>query len=160
MDMTLWTLLALVLFLILMGFLKVPQWIGAKLDERSQHIANDLAQAQQLREEAQEILAQCKRKSAEAQKQADEILAQAQHEANSLLEQARIKMQDYVERRQKQAEDKISRAESEAIAQLKARVVDVATNAAESLMRATVGEKQSHDEQFDSALKEVRSRFK
>jgi len=159
MDMTLWTLLALVLFLILLVILKVPQWIAASLDGRSKRIAHELDEAQRLRQEAQNILEECKRNTAEAEKQAYEILDQAKNEAHALLEHAKTKMQDYVERRQKMAEEKISRAESEALASVKAQVVDVATNAAQHLMRKQGDENGIKDEQFEVSLKEVRARF-
>jgi len=158
MDMTLWTLLALVLFLALMVILKVPQWIGAQLDKRSQHIAERLGEAQRLRDEAQEILDECKRKTAEAEKQAHEIVAMAHNEAQALIEHAKQKMQDYVERRQKLAEEKIVRAESEALEQIKARVADIAIDAASHILREKTDKKNS-DEEFEASIKEVRTRF-
>jgi len=158
MDMTLWTLLALVLFLALMVVLKVPQWIGNQLDGRAKQIADSLAQAQALRDEAQSILDECKRKSAAAEKQADEIVDQAQHEAHALIEQAKQRMQDYVERRQKLAEEKIARAESEALEQVKARVTDVAIEAASHVLREKMDVGAS-DKQFEASLSEIKSRF-
>jgi len=158
MDMTLWTLLALVLFLALMVILKVPQWIALKLDGRARAIADELSEAKRLREEAQSILEECKRKTAEAGQQAHEMVESAHNEAQALVEQARQKMQEYVARRQQLAEEKIARAEMEAIEQVKTRVIDVAANAAANILRDGADEK-ARDEQFESSLKEVRARF-
>jgi len=159
MDMTLWTLLALVLFIALLVVLKVPQWIVARLDGRSKRIADELYEAKRLREEAQAILEECKRKTSEVEQQTHEILEQAKHEAQALLEEAKVKIQDYVERRQKLAEEKIVRAESEALASVKARVVDVAASAAERILREQTSEEETDKEQFEASLKEVRARF-
>jgi len=158
MDMTLWTLLALALFLALMVVLKVPQWIGLQLDGRAKRIADELAQAKHLREEAQAILEECKRKTAAAETQAQEMVAMAQNEAQALVEQARQKMQDYVTRRQQLAEEKISRAEAEALEQVKARVIDVAAGAAAQILREEVDGK-AHEEQFETSLTEVSTRL-
>jgi len=159
MDMTLWTLLALVLFIALLVILKVPQWIVAQLDGRARTIADELNEAKRLRQEAQAILDECKRKTAEAEQQTHEILEQAKHEAHALLEQTKMKMQEYVERRQKLVEEKIARAESEALASVKERVIDVATNAAERILREETAKEETDKEQFEASLKEVRARF-
>jgi len=158
MDMTLWTLVALLLFLALLVVLKVPQWIALKLDGRAKQIADDLAQAQNLREEAQSILEECKKRTAEAEQKAHEMVSIAQQEAQALVEQARQKMQEYVARRQQLAEEKIARAESEALDKVKKRVIDIATDAAAKILHENTNER-ARDEQFEASLKEVASRF-
>jgi len=53
-----WVLIAFVLFVALLIYLKAPARLTAMLDERSERIARELAEARKLREEAQALVAE------------------------------------------------------------------------------------------------------
>jgi F-type H+-transporting ATPase subunit b len=57
-DATFWALVALVIFLGLMVYLKVPGVVTATLDKRADAIRKELDDARRLREEAQTLLAE------------------------------------------------------------------------------------------------------
>ena len=75
MDATFFALVALVIFLGIVIYLKVPGMITRNLDARSDQIRNDLEDARRLREEAQELLAEYQRKRKEAEQEASDIVA-------------------------------------------------------------------------------------
>ena len=74
-------LLAFLLFVGLLIYLKVPGKLNGMLDERAKGIQSELDEARSLREEAQSILAEYERKQKEVQNQADQIVANAKEEA-------------------------------------------------------------------------------
>ena len=77
-------LLAFLLFVGLLIYLKVPGKLNGMLDERAKGIQSELDEARSLREEAQSILAEYERKQKEVQNQADQIVANAKEEEKLL----------------------------------------------------------------------------
>jgi F-type H+-transporting ATPase subunit b len=140
---TFWVGLA---FLVLIGaMLKmgVPAMITKSLDDRASAIRSELDQAKRLREEAAKLLADYRKKHAEAEAEAQSIIEGARREAENLAAETRKNLKESVERRTKQAEDKIARAEAQAVAEVRATAVDTAIAAAEKLLaeqaRGSVG---------------------
>ena len=81
MDATFWAFIGLILFLVLVAYLKVPGMMAKALDERADKIRDELAEAKRLREEAQHLLAEYQRKRKEAETEAAAIIAAAEREA-------------------------------------------------------------------------------
>ena len=113
-DATFFALVGLVLFFVLIAYLKVPRMLNASLDERADNIRDELAEAKRLREEAQHLLAEYQRKRKEAEADAANIIASAEREAAALTAEAKVKTEEFVARRTALSEQKISRAEAEA----------------------------------------------
>jgi len=155
---TFWALVALVLFLILLGALGVPSWIGRTLDHRAQRISDELEEARRLREEAQQLLAEYQRKRFEAEKEAEAIIEAAEREAKALTVEAREKTREYIERRNRMAEQKIARAEAEAVNTVRSTAVDLAIVAAEKVLSEEIDKKEA-DSLFRASLQEVKTRL-
>jgi F-type H+-transporting ATPase subunit b len=90
-DASFFALVGLVLFFVLVAYLKVPGMLAKSLDERAQNIQDELAEAKRLREEAQHLLAEYQRKRKEAEAEAAGIVAAAEREAAALTEEAKQK---------------------------------------------------------------------
>ncbi len=153
---TFWAFMALLVFLGLLVYLKVPGRIVAALDERSTKIRTQLEDARRLREEAQALLADYQRRRNEAESEAEAIVAQARREADALTEEARVRMQDFVTRRTKAVEARIAQAVAQAVSEGRNRAVDVATAAAARILgeqaQGTMG-----DQLIDRSIRSVRS---
>ena len=158
MDATFWALVALVIFIGILVYAKVPAMISKSLDARADRIRNELEEARKLREEAQQLLAEYQRKRKEAEKEAADIVAAAKREADMLAEDARQRTEEYVARRAALAETKIAQAEQDAVNEVRARAVDIAVEAAGRLLAERVDTKVS-GELFKSALKDVRGKM-
>ncbi len=128
-----WVLVAFILFVALMVYLKVPAMVAKMLDERSAKIAKDLDEARKLREEAQALLDSYKAKRGEAEQQAAGIVAQAKADAEEYAEEARKKLSESLERRTRQAEQKIAQAEAAAVKDVRNAAADLAIAAAAKL---------------------------
>jgi F-type H+-transporting ATPase subunit b len=135
-----YVLLGFIVFLCLLGYLGAHRTVLAGLDARGKAIADELAQAVKLREEASALLASFERKTAEAEANAAAIVAEARAQAERMASDAAERMSDFIARRTKQAETKIAFAEAQAAADVRAAAADQAAKAAEIVLRAeTVG---------------------
>ena len=64
---TMWAAIALLIFLGIMIYIKVPAMVSKSLDERAGRIQKELDEAKRLREEAQALLAEYQKKRKEAE---------------------------------------------------------------------------------------------
>jgi F-type H+-transporting ATPase subunit b len=137
-DAAFWALVALIIFLAAMVYLKVPRMVTTALDKRADTIQRELDEARRLREEAQSLLADYQRKSREAETEAEEIIEQAKREAEALTAESGRRLEEYVANRTRQAEEKIAQAEAQALQEVRALSADVAIAAAEKILAAKV----------------------
>ncbi|MDH6230231.1 F-type H+-transporting ATPase subunit b [Mesorhizobium soli] len=158
MDATFWALVALIIFVAVVIYMKVPGMISKSLDARADRIRNELEEARKLREEAQQLLAEFQRKRKEAEKEAADIVEAAKHEAELLVTEAKTKTEEYVARRAALAEQKISQAERDAINEVRSTAVDLAVEAARTLLASKVDSKADAD-LFKASLQQVKSKL-
>lgn len=138
--------LALVLFIGLLIYLKVPQSIAGMLDQRSQAIAKELHEARRLREEAEKLHAEYEAKRAAAESEAKAIVDAAKEQAVLVAEETRTAMMAAMARRERQAEERIASAEAKASDEVRAAAADAAIAAAERMIRERM------DDQAQAAL--------
>ena len=158
MDATFWATVALVIFLGVVFYFKVPAMITKSLDERANRIRAELEEARKLREEAQQLLAEYQRKRKDAEKDAGDIVAAAKREADVLVSEAKRKTEDYVTRRTALAEQKIVQAERDAINEVRAGAVDIAVEAARSILATRVDARTGAD-LFKASLQDVKTKL-
>jgi F-type H+-transporting ATPase subunit b len=133
-----WVLIAFLVFVGILLYVKVPAALAKGLDERAAAIAKELDEAKRLREEAQQILADYKRKTAAADAEAKAIVEEAKREAEAMAAETKKGLAESVERRTKLAEDKIARAEAQALSEVRATAVEAAIVAAERILKSKV----------------------
>jgi F-type H+-transporting ATPase subunit b len=134
-----WVAVAFVLFVALLVYMKVPTKVVALLDERAVRIAKELAEAKKLREEAQALLDEYRKRRIQAEKDAEDIVALARREAEAYAHETRVKLTETLERRTRQAEQKIAQAEQQAVKDVRTAATDVAIAAATELLGAAAG---------------------
>jgi F-type H+-transporting ATPase subunit b len=130
-----WLAVALAAFIGLLLYQKVFNKIGAALDNRAVEIRKQLEDARRLREEAETILKDYKRKQRDAEREAEDIIAQAKRDAEAYARETRAAFEEMLKRRAKLAEDKIARAEAQVIDEVRNRSVDIAIAAAQQLIK-------------------------
>ncbi|MGA0563219.1 ATP F0F1 synthase subunit B [Ancylobacter sp. VNQ12] len=155
---TFWVAVAFVIFMGILAKAGAFSGILAKLDARGDRIRQDLEEARRLKEEAQKLVAEYKRRQREAEAEAEAIISTAKVEAERLASEAKQKLEDLIVRRTKLAEQKIAQAEAQALADVKAAAADAAVKAAEVLLAANVvGD--TADRILASAVSEVKSKL-
>ena len=127
--------LALLMFIGLLVYLKVPATIMGMLDQRSQAIGHELHEARRLREEAEKLLAEYQAKRAAAEAEAKEIAATAKEQAALVAEETRASLQAAMARRERQADDRIASAGAKAADEVRAAAAEAAIAAAEKMLR-------------------------
>jgi F-type H+-transporting ATPase subunit b len=132
-----WVAVAFVMFFAGLLYIGVHKTIGSTLDKRSARIQSELDEAARLKNEALALLAEYKRKTANAEKEAAEIIESAKADAERLAAEAHAKLEDFVSRRTKMAETKIAQAEAQALAEVRSIAADVAAGAAEKVLALT-----------------------
>lgn len=155
---TVWATIALLIFIGITLYIKVPAMVSKSLDERAGRIRKELEEAKRLRDEAQALLAEYQNKRKEAEKEAAAIVEAARHEAAVLAEEAKKRTEDYVQRRTALAEQKIGQAEREAIAEVRSSAVDLAVEAARKVLGQKVDAKAGAD-LFKASLAEVKAKL-
>lgn len=152
-DPTFWVLVAFVVFVAAFSR-PIARAITAGLDKRSDKIRADLEEAENLLEEAQDLLAGYQRKQRDAAKESEAIVKRAREEAERLVIQGHERLEATVERRRKLALDHIAQAEAQAIDEVRARTVDVAIAAARDYLAETMTAKDA-DALVDQAIKDL-----
>jgi F-type H+-transporting ATPase subunit b len=128
------------------------------LDARSARIASDLSEAKRLREEAEAIVADYRKRQTAAEQEAKDIVSAAKADAERLAGEAKAKMEDFIARRTKMAETKIAQAEAQAIADVRAAAADVATSAAGAVL-ADLAKGSGADAFIKAGIDEVKAKL-
>lgn len=151
-------LVAFLLFVGVIVYLKVPGLVGGLLDKRAEGIRADLDEARALREEAQKVLAEYERRHKEVQATADRIVAKAREEAREAAEQAKADIAASVKRRLEAAEGQIEAAEAAAVRAVRERAVTVAVAAAADVLSGQMTKTESN-RLIDDAIAQVGDRL-
>ncbi|MEZ0167683.1 ATP F0F1 synthase subunit B [Microvirga sp. TS319] len=133
-----WVAVAFVIFWGILFYYGVPGKVLNQLDSRGKRIADELAEAKRLREDAEKLLREFESKRAAAEREAADIVSAAKDEAERLAHEAQEKMADFVKRRTATAEAKIAQAEAQASAEVRAAAVDAAIKASERVLREEI----------------------
>ena len=131
-----WVAVSFFLFVGVVLYLGVHKKIASALDARAAAIAKELEEAKRLREEAEKVLADYRRKQGDVAKETKGIIDLASKEAEILAAEARRSMKEQFERRMKLAEGKIARAEAEALREVRAAAAEAAVKAAQMVIAA------------------------
>jgi F-type H+-transporting ATPase subunit b len=153
-----WVLVAFILFVAVLVYLKVPGKVATMLDDRASKIASELAEAKRLREEAQALLAEYQKKRVDAERDAVNIIEQAKREAEAFAHEARAKLSETLDRRGRQAEQKIAQAEAQAIKEVRNIATDLAVAAAGHLI-GTTAKGQTGTKLVEDSISQVKSKL-
>jgi len=133
-DAEFWAVIALIIFLAIVVYLRVPGMVTKALDGQIKKIEDDLAEAAKLRSEAQALLDSYASKRSQAEAEAQGIVTAAREEADRLAREAATALEQLIQRRTRAVEEKITQAEQQAVAEVRGRSADVAVEAARVLL--------------------------
>jgi len=138
-DPEFWVLLAVIIFAAAV-WKPMRRAIVGSLDARAARISAELDEARKLRDEAEQLLAEYRRKEQEAAAEAELIIAHAREEAERIAAQAARNLEGALARRTQLAEERIAQAESKALEEIRAIAVDAAIAAARNVIVAEIDE--------------------
>jgi F-type H+-transporting ATPase subunit b len=129
-----WVAIAFVVFMGILLYIGVPKMLAKTLDARADGIKKDIDEARRLKEEAQALLADYKKRRDQADAEAAAIVEQAKREADAISRETQAALEESLKRRTRIAEEKIARAEAQAIADVRSAAIDAAVSASESVI--------------------------
>ena len=153
-----WVVVGLILFFVLITFLKVPTAATKALDDRAAKIQAALDEAERLRAEARALLDSLKARREDAEAQAVQMLKDAEAEARRLEAEAKVKLEEQIARRSALADRRITQAEQQAAAEVKAAAADLAAHIAETVLRGRL-EGMTSDPLVDRAMAQLGTRL-
>jgi F-type H+-transporting ATPase subunit b len=156
-DPETWVALAFVVFVVV-AFKPIKKGVTGGLDSRIGAIRREIEEAQKLREEAQHLLAEHRRKLREAMDDAKAVIEHAQEEAERLRQKAEADLEASMKRRQLAAEEKIAQAEARAVQEVRDQAVEIAVAATAKLMAEKV-DKDHAAALVDEAIRELPTRL-
>lgn len=156
-DAAFWAFVALIVFIGVVIYLKVPAMMTGALDARIRKIEEDINEAERLRAEAKALLDSYAKKRQEAEKEAEDIVLAAREEAFRLTADASAALEQLIARRTKAVEEKIAQAEAQAVAEVRAHSADLAIEAARVLLTQQMRDKGP--DLVDRAIQDVAAKL-
>ncbi len=152
-DLAVWTFLV---FLVLLGALYLTAWkpiLGA-LQQREEHIAGQIAEAERLQREAKALLAQHEQKLAEAAGQVRAMLEEARRDAEHARQEILEKAREEADQERQRALADIEQARKAALQELATRSADLAVQLASKILQTQV-DRQAHHQLIAQAIGEL-----
>ena len=141
-----WLTITFVTLYWVMARIALPR-IGAVIEERRDRIADDLDQAEQLKQKTEEAIATYEQALAESRAKAHAIAQETRDKLAAELEAERSRLDQKMAKQAETAEARIGKAKDAALAQLN----DVAKSATENIVTSLIGGKLTKRE-LDSAV--------
>lgn len=139
-DTGLWVTISFVLFAAFAFKMGRKSVLGG-LDARIEEVKSEIENAERLRVEAQELLAQYQRKHRDAEKEAQEMIDRAGKQAEQLRKNAETDLAELMQRREVQLAERLRRLEENAIAEIQNHAADLAVAATTEMIIQTLDEK-------------------
>jgi F-type H+-transporting ATPase subunit b len=134
-----WTIVVFAISLFILRRTVFPQ-IGKALDARAQKIEGDIDAAEELRTEADQILAEYRERLKEARTQSEEIVQRARQSAETHEHEGKERGQELIAEAAKRAEREIDAATKRALDDIRREVADLTIMATEKVTRKALNE--------------------
>jgi F-type H+-transporting ATPase subunit b len=132
-DPKTWVAVATILFFVV-AFRPAKKALLGMIDARTAEISRKLDEANKLKEEAQTLLENIKRKNSKSQQEADAIINQAKQEADAIISEATQKLERDIENRRKMAIQKIESYKEAATAEIKNHITNLTVEVSRKLL--------------------------
>lgn len=143
-DTGIWVLLSFILF-VFVAFALGRKTVTNSLDSHINEIKLEIENAERLRVEAQELLAQYQRKQRDAETEANAILETAKSQAKQAQIEADKDLKETMSRREEQLTERLQRLEENAIGEIQNYAAKLAVQATREMIVQTLDETTNAD---------------
>ncbi len=158
-DATFWVTISFFIFLGILIYFKIPQKIKETLEQNILNIKNQLTEAEKLREDAKNILAEHEKKISNSKKEVKDMIDKANEDAEKNIIRTNEEFHKLMENRKKGAEDRITQLKNQAVKDIKNASVKIAIESVEKLIKNSI-DKSKLDKIYSSSIEETKLALK
>ena len=158
-DATFWVTISFFIFLGVLIYFKVPQKIKEILEQNILNIKNQISEAEKLKEDAKNILAEHEKKISNSKDEVKEMINKANEEAEKNVTRVSMEFHNLMENRKKNAEERIKQLKNQAIKDVKNASVFIAIKSVEKLIKNSL-DKSKLDKIYSSSIDETKLALK
>ena len=158
-DATFWVTISFFIFLGILIYFKIPQKIKETLEQNILNIKNQLTEAEKLKEDAKNILAEHEKKISNSKKEVKDMIDKANEDAEKNIIRTNEEFHKLMENRKKGAEDRITQLKNQAVKDIKNASVKIAIESVEKLIKNSI-DKSKLDKIYTSSIEETKLALK
>ena len=158
-DATFWVTISFFIFLGILIYFKIPQKIKEALEQNILNIKNQLIEAEKLKEDAKNILAEHEKKISNSKKEVKDMIDKANEDAEKNILRTNEEFHKLMENRKKGAEDRITQLKNQAVKDIKNASVKIAIDSVEKLIKNSI-DKSKLDKIYNASIEETKLALK
>jgi len=158
-DATFWVTISFLIFLGVLVYFKIPQKVKEILEQNISNIKNQINEAEKLKEDAKNILAEHEKKISNSKKEVKELINNANEEAEKNVIKTNEEFHKFMENRKKNAEERIRQLKNQVEKDIKNASVKIAIESVEKLIKNSL-DKSKLDKIYSSSLEETKLALK
>jgi len=158
-DATFWVMISFFVFIGLLIYFKIPQKIKTTLEENISNIKNQIDEAEKLKEDAKNILAEHEKKISNSKAEVKLMINKANEEAEKNVIKTNQDFHNLMESRKKNAEERIKQLKNQALKDIKNASVKIAIESVEKLIKNSL-DKSKLDKIYSSSIEETKLALK
>ena len=158
-DATFWVAISFFIFLGVLIYFKIPQKIKDILEESILKIKNQISEAENLKEEAKDILIEHEKRISNSKSEVKLMIDKANEESEKNIIRTNEEFHSSMENRKRNAEEKIKQIKSQALKDIKNASVKIAIESVEKLLKNSI-DKSKLDKIYLSSIEETKLALK
>ena len=158
-DATFWVTISFFIFLGILVYFKIPQKIKESLEQSIYNIKTQISEAEKLKEDAKNILAEHEKKISNSKSEVNEMINRANEEAEKNVIKNNEVFHNFMENRKKNAEERIKQLKNQAEKDIKNASVKIAIESVEKLIKNSL-DKSKLDKIYSSSIEETKLALK
>ena len=158
-DATFWVMISFFLFIGLLIYFQIPQKIKKTLDESISNIKNQIDEADNLKEDAKNILTEHEKKISNSKAEVKSMITKAGDEAEKNIIKTNQDFHNIMENRKRNAEERIKQLKNQALKDIKNTSVKIAIESVEKLLKNSL-DKSKLDKIYMSSIEETKLALK
>ena len=158
-DATFWVMISFFLFVGLLIYFQIPQKVEKTLEENILNIKNQIDEADKLKEDAKNILAEHEKKISNSKAEVKLMITKAGEEAEKNIIKTNQDFHNLMENRKKNAEERIKQLKNQALKDIKNTSVKIAIESVEKLLTNSLDQSKL-DKIYSSSIEETKLALK
>ena len=158
-DATFWVMISFFAFIGLLVYFQIPQKIKSTLDANIGSIKNQIDEADKLKDDAKNILAEQEKKISNSKAEVKQMINKAIEEAEKNVIKTNKDFHNLMDSRKKNAEERIKQLKNQAVRDIKNASVKIAMGSIEKLFKNSL-DKSKLDKIYSSSIEETKLALK